>query len=83
MAGESYGVRTLRLFTPSGLSDVDVHQGRYVPTYAAAVYDQNAKLIEAGATPINISSIMVGAFKILRTFAPSVLMLTSLSAPSF
>ncbi|CCM05789.1 uncharacterized protein FIBRA_08022 [Fibroporia radiculosa] len=34
--------------------------GRYVPLFASAVYDQNAKLIEAGLTPINLSSIMIG-----------------------
>ncbi|EPQ61308.1 serine carboxypeptidase [Gloeophyllum trabeum ATCC 11539] len=34
--------------------------GRYVPLFASAVYDQNAKLVEAGLTPINLSSIMIG-----------------------
>ncbi|KAJ7113152.1 serine carboxypeptidase [Mycena epipterygia] len=42
MAGESYGVRSqaslnLRLF-----------QGRYLPVFAAAVYDQNPRLVKAG-----------------------------------
>lgn len=35
-------------------------QGRYVPVFAAEVYDQNAKLVEAGLAPINLTSIMVG-----------------------
>lgn len=34
--------------------------GRYIPVFASAVYDQNPKLIEAGMTPINLSSVMIG-----------------------
>ncbi|TCD70780.1 hypothetical protein EIP91_001811 [Steccherinum ochraceum] len=34
--------------------------GHYVPAFAAHVYDQNAQLIAAGATPINLTSIMIG-----------------------
>ncbi|KAF7340325.1 Carboxypeptidase [Mycena venus] len=34
--------------------------GRYVPVFAAEVYDQNAKLSAAGYTPINLTSIMIG-----------------------
>ncbi|KAI0714521.1 serine carboxypeptidase [Earliella scabrosa] len=34
--------------------------GRYLPVFASAVYDQNAKLIAAGMTPINLSSVMIG-----------------------
>ncbi|KAJ7223362.1 Alpha/Beta hydrolase protein [Mycena pura] len=34
--------------------------GRYVPVYAAEVYDQNAKLVAAGHTPINLTSVMIG-----------------------
>ncbi|EIN13162.1 serine carboxypeptidase [Punctularia strigosozonata HHB-11173 SS5] len=34
--------------------------GRYIPVFASAVYDQNAKLVEAGLTPINLTSIMIG-----------------------
>ncbi|KAL4246570.1 Carboxypeptidase [Abortiporus biennis] len=34
--------------------------GRYIPSFAAAVYDQNARLTQAGLTPINLSSIMIG-----------------------
>ncbi|TFK48035.1 alpha/beta-hydrolase [Heliocybe sulcata] len=32
---------------------------RYLPLFASAVYDQNAKLLEVGMTPINLSSIMM------------------------
>lgn len=35
-------------------------QGRYIPAFASYVYDANARLIEAGATPINLDSIMIG-----------------------
>ncbi|KXN88058.1 hypothetical protein AN958_07790 [Leucoagaricus sp. SymC.cos] len=34
--------------------------GRYVPVFAAEVYDQNARLVEAGLTPINLQSVMIG-----------------------
>ncbi|KAJ7073301.1 serine carboxypeptidase [Mycena belliarum] len=34
--------------------------GRYVPVFAAEVYDQNAKLAAAGYTPINLASVMIG-----------------------
>ncbi|KAJ7825180.1 serine carboxypeptidase [Mycena olivaceomarginata] len=34
--------------------------GRYVPVFAAEVYDQNARLAAAGYTPINLTSIMIG-----------------------
>ncbi|KAJ3517824.1 hypothetical protein NLJ89_g246 [Agrocybe chaxingu] len=34
--------------------------GRYVPVFAAEVYDQNSKLVKAGMTPINLASIMIG-----------------------
>ncbi|KAJ7053908.1 serine carboxypeptidase [Mycena amicta] len=34
--------------------------GRYVPAFAAAVYDQNAYLVQAGIPPINLTSVMVG-----------------------
>ena len=36
-------------------------QGRYIPTFAAEVYDQNEKLRQAGLTPINLVSIMIGS----------------------
>jgi carboxypeptidase C (cathepsin A) len=39
--------------------------GRYIPVFASAVYDQNAKLIEAGMTPINLTSIMIGSYQII------------------
>ena len=35
-------------------------QGRYIPMFAAAIYDQNAQLIEAGMSPVNLSSVMIG-----------------------
>ncbi|KAI0673817.1 serine carboxypeptidase [Trametes maxima] len=34
--------------------------GRYIPMFASAVYDQNSRLVEAGLTPINLTSIMIG-----------------------
>ena len=29
--------------------------------FASAIYDQNAKLVDAGLTPVNLSSVMIGA----------------------
>ncbi|EMD36609.1 hypothetical protein CERSUDRAFT_84791 [Gelatoporia subvermispora B] len=34
--------------------------GRYIPVFAAEIYDQNARLQKAGLTPINLESIMIG-----------------------
>ncbi|THH23117.1 hypothetical protein EUX98_g8062 [Antrodiella citrinella] len=39
---------------------VSFRQGTYIPAFAAAIYDQNAKLVEKGLTPVNLSSIMLG-----------------------
>ncbi|KAK7461334.1 hypothetical protein VKT23_008512 [Stygiomarasmius scandens] len=34
--------------------------GRYLPLFASEVYDQNTRLVEAGLTPINLASVMIG-----------------------
>jgi carboxypeptidase C (cathepsin A) len=34
--------------------------GRYIPLFASAVYDQNSALVNAGMTPINLTSVMIG-----------------------
>jgi len=34
--------------------------GRYLPLFGSAIYDQNTKLADAGLTPINLKSIMIG-----------------------
>ena len=63
MAGESYGVCPSCSITRSlCVIDRKTSQGRYVPLFAAQVYDQNAKLIAAGLTPINLTSAMIGKF---------------------
>ncbi|KIY47803.1 alpha/beta-hydrolase [Fistulina hepatica ATCC 64428] len=36
------------------------YAGRYLPEFAAQVYDQNAQLIQAGIPPINLTSVMIG-----------------------
>ncbi|PPQ83849.1 hypothetical protein CVT25_000908 [Psilocybe cyanescens] len=58
-----------RAFHMSGES----YGGRYLPLFAAAVYDQNAKLVEAGLTPINLQSVMIGngmtdSFKMILSY---------------
>ncbi|KIP06688.1 hypothetical protein PHLGIDRAFT_128116 [Phlebiopsis gigantea 11061_1 CR5-6] len=46
--------------------------GRYVPAFASAVYDQNAKLVAADMTPINLVSAMIGnGCTDLKTMIPS------------
>ncbi|KAF5376948.1 hypothetical protein D9615_007272 [Tricholomella constricta] len=45
-----------RAFHMSGES----YGGRYIPLFASEVYDQNARLIQAGLTPINLTSIIIG-----------------------
>ncbi|KAK0438471.1 serine carboxypeptidase [Armillaria borealis] len=45
-----------RSFHMSGES----YGGRYLPLFASAVYDNNAKLLAAGQTPINLTSVMIG-----------------------
>lgn len=35
-------------------------QGRYIPVFASAVYDQNARLVATGMAPINLKSAMIG-----------------------
>ncbi|CAA7266378.1 unnamed protein product [Cyclocybe aegerita] len=34
--------------------------GRYLPIFASEIYDQNTKLVAAGLTPINLTSVMIG-----------------------
>ncbi|KAJ7850096.1 serine carboxypeptidase [Mycena leptocephala] len=36
------------------------YAGRYLPVFAAAVYDQNTRLVKAGIPPINLTSVMIG-----------------------
>ncbi|PPR07804.1 hypothetical protein CVT26_014989 [Gymnopilus dilepis] len=47
--------------------------GRYLPLFASAVYDQNARLVTAGMTPINLQSVMIGngmtdSFKMILSY---------------
>ncbi|KAG5734170.1 Carboxypeptidase Y [Termitomyces sp. T112] len=34
--------------------------GRYIPLFASQVYDQNARLVDMGLTPINLTSAIIG-----------------------
>ncbi|KZT70196.1 serine carboxypeptidase [Daedalea quercina L-15889] len=34
--------------------------GRYIPLFAAAILDQNARLVEHGVPPVNLASVMIG-----------------------
>ncbi|KAL0950606.1 hypothetical protein HGRIS_007397 [Hohenbuehelia grisea] len=36
------------------------YAGRYIPLFAAELYDQNTRLAQEGLTPINLKSIMIG-----------------------
>lgn len=37
-------------------------QGRYLPVYASAVYDQNTYLIARNMTPVNLVSVAIGQY---------------------
>lgn len=34
--------------------------GRYLPVFASAVHDNNAKLVAKKKTPVNLKSVMIG-----------------------
>ncbi|KAI0047671.1 serine carboxypeptidase [Auriscalpium vulgare] len=58
-----------RSFHMSGES----YGGRYIPVFAAAVYDQNALLVANGLTPINLTSAIIGngmtdAFSMVQSY---------------
>ncbi|KAF5347036.1 hypothetical protein D9758_011625 [Tetrapyrgos nigripes] len=53
---ENFGQFKGRAFHMAGES----YGGRHVPLFTSAVYDQNARLVEAGMTPINLTSMMIG-----------------------
>jgi cathepsin A (carboxypeptidase C) len=59
ISGESYGVCWICFIERSEELTL-LKQGRYVPVFAAAVYDQNKALEKAGLTPINLVSVMIG-----------------------
>ena len=65
MAGESYGVCFIFLnsFINFGAHRKSTVQGRYIPLFASAVYDQNAWLSSRGLTPINLTSVMIGSYR--------------------
>lgn len=39
--------------------------GRYIPVFASEVYEQNSKMLEAGLTPINLKSIIIGKWPMI------------------
>jgi hypothetical protein len=58
MASELHGVRVVLFLTRIKL--MRKLKGRYIPAFAAEIYDQNAMLTAAGITLINLQSIMIG-----------------------
>ncbi|EKM57984.1 uncharacterized protein PHACADRAFT_206831 [Phanerochaete carnosa HHB-10118-sp] len=57
-----------RPFHMAGMS----YGGRFIPTFASAVYDQNAQLLAAGMTPINLTSVIIqNGCTDLKTMIPS------------
>jgi cathepsin A (carboxypeptidase C) len=36
------------------------YAGRYLPVFASALYDLNTKMVKAGHTAVNLSSVMIG-----------------------
>lgn len=63
LAGESYGVSGVHNLNRHW--DLHVFKGRYIPVFAAQVYDENKQAVAAGLTPINLVSVMIGAFPYL------------------
>ncbi|KAI0058953.1 serine carboxypeptidase [Artomyces pyxidatus] len=53
---ESFSSFKGRAFHMAGES----YGGRYIPLFASAVYDQNVQLVQAGLTPINLTSAIIG-----------------------
>lgn len=53
---ESFSKFKGRAFHMAGES----YAGRLLPVFASVLHDQNARLVEAGMTPINLQSIMIG-----------------------
>lgn len=41
-------------------------KGRYLPVFAAEIYDGNARLVEKGVTPVNLKSILIGKLSLGR-----------------
>lgn len=60
MAGESYGVSCAIAHSLSYSDLTSFAQGRYLPLFASAVLDQNARLVEYGIPPVNLASVMIG-----------------------
>ena len=64
LAGESYGVSPFLFQAHKKLPNLATHgstfQGRYLPVFASDIYDNNAKLVEAGMPSINLVSLMMG-----------------------
>lgn len=60
MSGESYGVGLRLTIWIVNINQVHF-QGRYLPLFASAVYDQNTQLIASGLTPVNLQSVMIGS----------------------
>ena len=49
-----------------GLDAQEGKQGRYIPLFASAVYDQNTLLVGKGLTPINLTSVIIGSYRSIR-----------------
>jgi len=42
------------------LNDLTYQQGRYLPLFASAIYEQNKELTNEGLSALNLVSIMIG-----------------------
>ena len=61
MAGESYAVNLSHdASCGSMFNHIRIEKGRFIPVFASEIFDQNARLRNAGLHPVNISSIMLG-----------------------
>lgn len=48
-------------------------KGRYLPVFAAEIYDGNARLVEKGVTPVNLKSILIGKLSLVWCVSPSLM----------
>ena len=60
LSGESYAVRSVLEIDHKYGRQIYITQGRYLPVFASAIYDQNPLLVEAGLHPINLTSVIIG-----------------------
>jgi cathepsin A (carboxypeptidase C) len=60
-------VRCTYTYSADAVIDESDAQGRYIPVFASAIYDNNRALVKAGKEPINLQSVMIGVSRQVKT----------------